>query len=306
MNPALAERAAQWRHRLTLAVLVCGAAGLAAWLGWRGYDYYRLPLNERPFHPLHPELRPSGGTGIRLGLLSASLFLCIYLYPLRKRIAWLQRIGKTRRWLDVHVALGLIVPLIVTVHASFKVHGLIGMAYWIMLAIVASGVAGRYLYAQIPRSVSAAELSLKELAGQAEAWSQRLHEQRIFSAGELAAALAAPSREAVESMPMLGALAHMVALDLKRPFRVAALRRRVIDRRERLSTLWGLRRSRHQELESVLEAVRAGAWLAAKIAFLRRAGEIFHLWHVVHKPFSYSFAVIVAAHIALVFLMGYF
>lgn len=306
MNPALVERAAQWRHRLTVAALAGGAVALAAWLGWRGYDYYRLPLTERPFHPLHAELRPSGATGIRLGLLSAFLFLCIYLYPLRKRIGWLQRIGKTRRWLDVHVALGLIVPLIVTVHASFKVHGLIGMAYWIMLAIVASGVAGRYLYAQIPRTVSAAELSLKELSEQAELISQRLQEQKVFSAEELDAALAAPSREAVEQMTMAGALAAMVALDLKRPFRVAALRRRVIEPRERLSTLWGLRRSRHRELESVLEAVRSSAWLSAKIAFLRRAGEIFHLWHVVHKPFSYSFVVIVAAHIVLVFLMGYF
>lgn len=306
MNPALAERAAQWRHRLAVAALAGGAVALAAWMAWRGYDYYRLPLSERPFHPQHAALRPSGGVGIRLGLLSAFLFLCIYLYPLRKRIAWLQRIGKTRRWLDVHVALGLIVPLIVTVHASFKVHGLIGMAYWIMLAIVASGVAGRYLYAQIPRSVSAAELGLKELAEQAETLSRRLHEQKVFSREELEAALAAPDREAVESMTMLGALAAMVALDVKRPFRVAALRRKVIEPRERLGTLWGLRRSGHKELESVLDTVRASAWLSAKIAFLRRAGEIFHLWHVVHKPFSYSFAVIVAAHITLVFLMGYF
>lgn len=306
MNPALAERAAQWRHRLTVSALTGGAVALAAWLGWRGYDYYRLPLSERPFHALHAELRPSGATGIRLGLLSALVFLCIYLYPLRKRIAWLQRIGKTRRWLDVHVALGLIVPLIVTVHAAFKVHGLIGMAYWIMMAIVASGVAGRYLYAQIPRSVSAAELGLKELSEQAGTLSRRLQEQKLFSLGELEAVLAAPSREEVERMTMAGALAAMVALDVMRPFRVAALRRRVIAPQEHVATLWGLRRSRHGELESVLEAVRASAWLRAKIVFLKRAGEIFHLWHVVHKPFSYSFAVIVAAHITLVFLMGYF
>jgi hypothetical protein len=299
-------QAVEWRHKAVLVTLVCGALALAGWMGWRGADYYRLPLSERPLHPLHAQLRPSGSAGIRLGLLSATLFFCIYLYPLRKRIAWMQRIGKTKRWLDVHVALGLVVPLLVTVHASFKVHGLIGMAYWIMMAIVASGVAGRYLYAQIPRSVSAAELSLKELAEQAEALRGRLQEQKLFTAEELAAVMETPSRDAVEAMGLPRALAAMVALDVKRPFLVAALRRRVLGREEWVRTLWGLRRSRHPELETVLSAVRASAWLQAKIAFLRRAGEVFHLWHVVHKPFSYSFAVIVAAHIILVVLMGYF
>ncbi len=293
------------RHRLTLLALLAGGIATAAYFAWSGSSYYSLPLPERPFHPMHSRLRPSGGVGIRLGLLSVLVFAGIYLYPLRKKWRWLQRFGATRRWLDVHITLGLVVPLLVSVHASFKLHGLIGMAYWIMMAIVVSGVAGRYLYAQIPRSVTAAELSRTELEERGGRLAEQLRRQQVFTESELAAAMALPTGQEVEAMPLLRALAAMIFADLRRPFRVAALRRKVIAPGERLRTLGGLLPSRHEELETVLSCLSAKAWLTAKILFLKRAAEIFHLWHVVHKPFSYSFAVIVTAHIVLVALMGY-
>lgn len=294
------------RHRALLAALALAAAGFAAFVAWSGYGYYRLPVSQRPFSALHATFRPAGSAGLRLGMLSVFLFACIYLYPLRKRIPFLQRIGKTRRWLDFHVVLGLTVPLIVTLHASLKLHGLIGLAYWIMMAIVVSGIAGRYLYAQIPRTVNAAEVSLQELAGEADSLAAELQRQKVFEAGELEAALALPDRRAVEEMPLLAALAAMAVQDLRRPFRVAALRRKLLTPAERVLTLGGLRASTRGELETVLAAVRSRSWLLAKILFLKRAGEVFHLWHVVHRPFSYSFALIVTAHIVLVMLMGYF
>lgn len=294
------------RHRGLLWALALAGVSFAAFVAWQGYGYYRLPVEQRPFHELHATFRPAGRAGLRLGMLSLFLFGCIYLYPLRKRIPFLQRIGKTRRWLDFHVVLGLTVPLIVTLHASLKLHGLIGVAYWIMMAIVVSGIAGRYLYAQIPRTVNAAEISLQDLASEADVLAAELGRQQVFGAGELASVLALPDRRAVEEMPLLRTLAAMAAQDLLRPFRVAALRRRLLTPAESLWTLGGLRPSTHAELEAVLAAVRTRAWLLAKILFLKRAGEVFHLWHVVHRPFSYSFALIVTAHIVLVVLMGYF
>jgi hypothetical protein len=42
-------------------------------------------------------------------------------------------------------------------------NGIAGVAYWIMMAAVASGVVGRYFYSKIPRHLSAAEMSLKEM-----------------------------------------------------------------------------------------------------------------------------------------------
>jgi len=178
------------RHRVMVTLLALTGAAFVLWLTWQGVGYYKLPLADRPFHPQHSDLKPAGHTGIRLGVISLGLFLLLFLYPLRKRVKFLQRIGKTRRWLDFHILLGLTVPLLVTLHSSLKLKGLAGMAYWIMMAIVASGIVGRYLYAQIPRSLNAAELSLREIQEQSEALADQIRSQNVFNEGDLAAVLA--------------------------------------------------------------------------------------------------------------------
>ncbi|HEY3441841.1 MAG TPA: hypothetical protein VGK29_13850 [Paludibaculum sp.] len=293
-------------HRAVVTTLVCSAMAAALYLGWQGAGYYLLPLTERPFHPQHVALRPAGYMGIRLGVAATILFAGIYLYPLRKRIKPMQRVGKTSRWLDIHVLLGLIVPMVVTYHSSLKLKGLAGMAYWIMMAIVLSGIVGRYLYAQIPRSMGAAELSLKELSDKADALADELHAQSIFSKEELETVLELPSSREVAVMSLGTAMMTMASLDLRRPWRIAAVRRKVLSPSELWTTLGGLRASSHDELESILAAVREQSWLTSKILFLSRAGQVFHLWHVVHRPFSYAFVILVAAHVGTVLLMGYF
>lgn len=293
-------------HRAILTVLAVVTCTYTLYLAWQGAGYYTLPLTDRPFHPMHAILRPSGTVGIRLGFFAALAFVCLYLYPIRKRVKALQKIGKTRNWLNFHVLFGLTVPVIVTFHSSLKLNGLAGMAYWIMMAIVASGIVGRYLYSQIPRSVNAAELSLKELQDQAESLALALGSQALFTEEDLAKLIEMPGSDVVESMSLPLAVLTMAGLDLQRPFRVATLRRRVLGARDRWITLGGLRRSGHEELERIVDTARAQSWLNAKVLFLNRAAEVFHLWHVIHRPFSYSFAVLVTAHIALVMLMGYF
>jgi hypothetical protein len=295
----------EWPHHIRVAVTAALVLSVTGFVLWQGLPYYRLPLTERPFHPGHLVYRPSGNVGLRLGFLAGAGFLGLYLYPLRKRFRWLQRFGKTRRWLDVHVLFGLSAPLLVTLHSSFKFQGLAGMAYWIMIAIVVSGIVGRYLYSQIPRSVSAAELSVRELEEQSGGFLAGLSGQSLVQPHLLRRVLAVPTREQVESLSLAGVLFGILRLDLLRPFRVAAARRSALPPRQRLLTLGGFLPSRNATLESLLRSLRREAWLLSKIAFLQRAGRIFHLWHVVHRPFSWSFAILVVAHVVLVLLMGF-
>ena len=139
-------------HRIVVTVVVCGLAAIFVYVLSLGWSYYRLSPDDRPFHPLHRDLRPVGRIGLGCGIFSTALFGAIYLYPLRKKWPWLRSIGNTRHWLDFHIVMGLAAPLFVALHGTFKFGGLAGMAYWIMLSVVASGIVGRYLYAKIPRS----------------------------------------------------------------------------------------------------------------------------------------------------------
>jgi hypothetical protein len=288
---------------VTAAALIAGVVTVLAY----GFDYYGLDIGDRAVNQKHAELRPGGTVGVRLGQIGAILFCCLYAYPIRKRWRWLQRFGKTKHWLDFHVLFGITAPLVITVHSSFKLQGLAGVAYWLMMAVMASGFVGRYFYAQIPRSLNAAALTLDELAALCADTRSGIEGQNLFSSQELGQVLKRPDQERIEQMSLPGALFAMIRMDLERPFRVAALRRQLSSTlMENIRTAGGFFASSNKELEQAVELIRRQSWLMAKVAFLGRANQVFQLWHVVHRPFSYSFAVLACIHIALVLLMGYY
>ena len=153
-------------HRTVVWIAIVAATLFIGYLAVTGAAYYSLNLEERPFSPLHQQLRSSGTIGLKLGLLGSAMFGVLFLYPLRKRVRWLSRIGVTRRWLRLHVLFGIVTPLVVTFHTAFRFHGLAGIAYWTMIAVALSGFVGRYVYAKIPRSLNSVTLTLDELASQ--------------------------------------------------------------------------------------------------------------------------------------------
>ena len=296
------ERAHRIRLVCGYVLLIALIAGLAVY----GFDYYTLGSADRPFSAKHHVLRPSGAIGIKLGFMGLTMFLAIFVYPLRKKWLWLSRQGSSKHWLDIHVMLGLTAPFIIALHASFKFRGFAGMAFWIMVAVSLSGVIGRYLYGQIPRRLNSAEMSVKDLQEVQAGLAEQLKQQRLLPEEDVRSLLRLPSPERVQDMSIIAALGYMMALDVGRAFRVAKLRRRALAFSERLTTLGGFLPTRHAALERAISTARTEAATAKRILFLSRSQQVFHLWHVVHKPFSYSFALLAIIHIVVVMMMGFF
>lgn len=301
----LSARNSERAHRIRLIIAYLLAIALILVIAAYGANYYTLGAADRPFSPKHAALRPSGSIGLKLGFLGFGMFLVIFLYPLRKCWDWLARQGSSRHWLDFHVLLGLSAPFIIAFHSSFKFKGFAGIAFWIMLAVSISGVIGRYVYGQIPRKLNAAEISVRELQDLQSRMAEQLAPQRVLPEADVRHLLRLPSAETVESLPVVAALAYMIALDVARPFRVARLRRHALDFGETLSSGLGFLRTRHAALERVIETAREEAALSKRILFLSRSQQVFHLWHVIHKPFSYSFAALALIHVVVVMMMGY-
>ena len=293
-------------HKLRLLIGYIIAVALIVGIAAYGVDYYTAGPHDRPFMAKHALLKPSGRIGIKLGMLGVGMFLVIFLYPLRKRWTWLGRQGMSRHWLDFHVLLGLSAPFVIALHSSFKFHGFAGIAFWIMLGVSISGIVGRYLYSQIPHRVNAAEFSRKELQDLQDTMMQQLAEQKLLRESDVRSALRLPSQQRVDQLPIPAALIYMLLLDLLRPFRIAHLRNGALLGGEHLTSLGGLLPTRHRELERAIVVAREEAALSKRILFLSRTHQVFHLWHVVHKPFSYTFAVLVLIHIGVVLMMGYF
>jgi len=296
---------AEQGHRRRIAAAWAVAIASVITIGAYGFDYYTLSAADRPFSPKHALLRPSGAIGIKLGMLGVGLFMLIYLYYFRKSWKWLLSIGRTKHWLDFHIILGVTAPVIIAFHAAFKFRGIAGMAFWIMVSVALSGIVGRYLYSQIPRRLNAAELNWQELQEEQLALTHQMAAQKMFPAGALVAAFHIPDVEMVKHKSAVGALLWMFALDLARPLRVASLRRRILGFGGVMLSLGGLLPSNNHELESVVQTVKRQATLSKRMVFLSRTQQVFQLWHVVHRPFSYAFVVLALLHIITAMLLGY-
>lgn len=303
---ARTRQAAERAHRIRVWIAGLSALALCVAIGAYGFDYYRLPRELRPFSDKHEFLRPSGRIGINLGILGTALFCIIFLYALRKLIPALGRIGTAKHWMDFHIICGVTAPIIIAYHASFKFNNIAGVAFWIMLAVAISGVAGRYLYAQIPQSLSAAKTSFQELESNEDALADALKRQTVYSEAKIERIFHMPAAEEIRKSSLLATLGKMIFLDIRRPFQIAALRRQASTFGQFVRSIGGLFSTGNDDIEIVISLVRKKASLSKRILFLDQAERVFHLWHVVHRPFSYAFAVLAVIHIVNAIRLGYF
>jgi len=292
------------RGRLRIAYMI--AMGLALIQLAYGFNYYILSQADRAISPKHMFLKPSGIIGLRLGMIGFVLFLIVYLYPLRKVWPWLGRQGNARHWLDFHVLLGITAPILIAFHSSFKFSGLAGVAFWIMVIVALSGVVGRYIYSQVPRRMNYAEVSLKETKEQSEKLAAQLNSLGVLSPLDVESLLRLPNLEQAQQMSMLTALWKMILFDMGFPFRVWRLRQKMLWSHRRGWSLVGFKPTENAKLENAIAAAREQMVLAKKIVFLSKTQKLLDLWHMIHRPFSYSFALLASIHVILMLMLGYY
>ena len=73
------------------------------------------------------------------------------------------RSRRLRHWLSAHIWLCTLGPFLITLHTSFKVGGLVSIAFWSMVLVVSSGVVGRYVYVRIPKTLGGQFHTMQEL-----------------------------------------------------------------------------------------------------------------------------------------------
>lgn len=276
---------------LVLSGLVAALALIVVLVGLDGFRYYTTPLRVRGYVPVHRLLRPSGSVGRLFGVAGLVLMSATLLYSVRKKSRKLSKVGSTKVWLEVHIFCGLVGPAFVTLHTTFKFNGVVSIAYWSMIVVVASGFVGRYLYVRIPKTLRGTELTLSEL----EARAAEL--RGGFAGGSLPRSvvdridgfeLAMRARRGKASL--LGFLFGDLALLL----RVARLKSEM----RAAGVEPGL-------LRQTAELLKERAVLLRRIAYLGRTKKLFELWHVFHKPFVYLMLLVAAVHVGIALYMGY-
>jgi hypothetical protein len=274
------------------------AAGLlsAIVLGIHGAGYYTTPLEDRPFHPEYTSLKPTGLLGQGYGIIgSLMITVGVILYSSRKRWRAMANLGRIKNWLEFHIFLCLLGPILVVYHTTFKIGGLVAVSFWSMAAVVLSGVIGRYFYVQIPKGIHGNELSSQDLVAENEKIAETLRKQFGFDANLLKRidSAALPSKPVAE-MGLMEVISFFIVNDLTR--------------RSRLHNLFAELERRGLQAQ-ILSRIRVMASrriiLTRRIAFLQQFKRIFHYWHVVHLPFSIVMFVILSIHVGVAIAFGY-
>ena len=277
---------------LVIAAVFCVAVGGLVLFGFGGWEYYRAPLATRGYLPEHQLLRPSGPVGLTLGVAGVISMLMTLPYAVRKRWKRMARLGAVKHWLEVHIFFGIVGPVLVTLHTSFKFNGLISVGYWLMMTVWASGFVGRYLYVRIPKTIRGVELSYAQVGEHVTQLQQQLQ----------SASLPAPVRLELEAFDRAvtptadrapGAL-DLFFGELRVRARLALLRRHL---RAEGVDIAALARLVHLAAER--------ATLARRMAHLKRTRHLFELWHVFHRPLVFGLFAIVVVHVGVALYLGY-
>ena len=279
-------------HRFVLGGLYVLCLGSLVWFTIHGLPYYLTPLAERPRHPLYWQLKPGGTWGLAFGIIGSLMMVVMLLYSVRKRFVALRRSGPVSVWLDFHILFGICGPLFIVLHSSFKVQGLVALSFWSMVAVAASGIAGRYLYRQIPHSSAGDELSMAEVERLDQELARRLIDEVGLDAG------AVRQLDAVAALGT-GPNRTLAGMALRLPFDTLLLGAR-------------LRRFRRQFPPADRQMLRRFELLVAhkvrlhrRILLWQRVRELFHYWHVFHKPFAIVMYLFMVVHIGVAWMTGY-
>jgi hypothetical protein len=283
-------------HTLFIVFLVSLGLLVPLAIGLRGCDYYTTPVADRPFHSQYEQLKPSGVESHGYGIVGSLLIMTgVAMYSSRKRLSFLRGVGPIRTFLTVHIFLCLLGPSLILYHTTFKFGGLVAVSLWSMLAVVSSGVIGRYLYTQIPKSMQGQELTEGEMAQESEMLRQTLLASSGMSAEDLDRLdTLARSRSGRTRSGVLGVLIHALTFDLHRRWQLKVYRQEL--QRSRVSGQLLARLSHLALRRSVLRS---------RMEMLEQSRRLFHLWHVIHLPFTIVMFVILFVHVGVAIAFGY-
>lgn len=268
---SLAERFLRWVWVGLIVLLIALLCGLA-WLVASGGLY-----------------EAGDDLGYNLGLVGGLLMLSLLLYPLRKRVRFLESLGRMDWWFKYHMVAGILGPLLVLFHSTFRTDSMNGgVALYAMLLVALSGVVGRFIYRHVHKGLYGRHLTLSSLERDMESSAQGMgsvfaicpdFEPRLQSFKEMAFA---------EMDSPLRRLWRFLTLRLKGRILEKHLRQ---DAKKALTRLGREKKIPRAERILSYRLARAGtdSYIEAIVCAAQLAGweRLFSLWHVIHVPFLY-------------------
>jgi hypothetical protein len=282
-------------HKIYIGLFFVIGISVTILLAIYGFDYYTTPLEERFFNSDHNLLKPSGMLGHGFGIIGTLMMIIgVSVYMIRKRFRKFFNIGYLKHWLEFHIFLCSVGPILVLYHTSFKFGGIVSISFWSMVLVVLSGVVGRFIYVQIPRTIQGQEISINELNSMKDDYAKRI--RRVFSedSSTLSEFEKISSVDRYKSFRLITAVGFFIRdyFDIKKVMRLFRIRIKLL----------GIGKAESNEL---IKAAKSEIVIARRIALLRTFQKLFHWWHIFHLPFAITMFVIMVIHVIVTIIFGY-
>jgi len=280
-------------HRIFIGIMILTVGLAFILLLINGLEYYRTGLAERAYNSGHDTLKPSGIMGHGLGILGSLLIIIgVSSYMVRKRYRFMSRTGSVKYWLEFHIFLCTLGPVLILFHTAFKFGGLVAVSFWSMVAVFLSGIAGRFIYLQIPRSIEGRELDLNEVRSMKSSLTEILKSSYGLddtSYGKIV--------ELIEKKTEISSRNLLVSL----------IRNYNDDRKSVHSVRRELKRINihGNDYRKIVSLVRTDIKLSRRIERLDSMKNLFKYWHVAHLPFALVMLFIMVIHVGVTILFGY-
>jgi hypothetical protein len=280
-------------HKIFIGILITIVLITMVGLSYKGISYYRTSIEERFYHPDNKLLKPSGTLGHGFGIVgSLMIIIGVSTYMARKRYRFLSRLGTLKYWLEFHIFLCTLGPLLVLFHTAYKFGGLVAISFWSMVAVFLSGIVGRFIYLQIPRTIEGQELSQNDIRAMKT---------------DIAAVLMGSYHLDQENYSLItDSIKKKVELYQSNVF-MRFIRNYSDDRKTIRRVKEVLRKSliQRNEKRHIVELIKADLSLNRKIERLSTMQNLFKYWHVVHSPFALVMLIIMIIHVGVTIAFGY-
>jgi hypothetical protein len=266
---------------------------VAVYLAFFGANYYQTALEQRFFHEQNELLKPSGLIGHGFGIIGSLLIVVgVFGYMARKRFRRFSRWSYLKYWLEFHIFLCSLGPVLVLYHTAFKFGGIVAVSFWSMVAVVVSGLVGRFIYLQIPRTLEGRDLSLNELNLQKAAFFDSIKDKfALDNAFVDFLNKVFVSEKALYQGSFFSKMAQRLRYE------------RII--RKQIAKELKVRQIQDKDLKRIKKLVHSEIVLNRRIAWLSTMHRFLEYWHVIHLPFALIMLVIMIVHVGVALVFGY-
>jgi thioredoxin reductase/Pyruvate/2-oxoacid:ferredoxin oxidoreductase delta subunit len=285
------EREERTSHRRAHVFYFVTGTLILAWLTLKGWSYYLLSHADRFASPLHEALRPAGRWGHGVGIVATAFMMLNFLYPVRKRTRLLSGKGSIRGWLDFHMFVGFMSPLVIAFHAAFQSNNHLATGTTAaLLVVVLTGIIGRFIYGLVP-SAGGRAMEISDVLGRWERLRARL--QPMLDDSDNPALL----HRLFDSAGRPVRPGSVIWMFLTWPFRATWTRLRLLIARFHFDDS----DEYHEFRDGYFQLSR----LRMQVTFYQSLKNLLRGWRVFHASLAGFLVIAIAAHIAVSVYLGY-